>query len=74
MNILRTDTAEILSEAQACVGPDAKPSGHLRMLTSPNRGRLQQLWTGCYGTVWLDVPTALVDEIPPRHGDARMKP
>lgn len=48
------------------LGPDARPTGQMRMLGSAGFGRLQCLWVSNLGSLWIDVPTVEVDVMPPR--------
>lgn len=48
-------------------GPSVKPTGKLRLLTSPSTGRLQMEWAGEFGSGFFDVPIVEVPELPPRN-------
>lgn len=69
MNVIVDDEAD-LKEARRLIGPDAKPSGRLRLLQVRHLtiGRIQAEWVGRGGKVWLAIPITLVDELPPLAG------
>jgi hypothetical protein len=53
-----TDDRRDLEDAQGALGPDAHPTGRLRLLICKvsGSGRLQLEWTGNFGNGWFDVP------------------
>lgn len=64
-----TEKAVIIDYAVFSVGPDARPTSTLRVLTDGKETRLQQIWRGTYGAVWCDVPLVSVTALPPRLGN-----
>lgn len=50
----------------AQIGPDARPTGRLRMAAFADSCRLQQKWVGCLGSVWMEVPFVEVPYLPPQ--------
>lgn len=63
-----TKAVDVRKFVAGVVGPDAAP-GPKRILdtvTETGRGiggrKLQQMWTGCFGSVWLDVPVEQIFE------------
>ena len=56
-------------QAVAALGPDARPSGRLRLLMTGTNARLQHEWYGMLGKFWIDVPKVFVDVLPASGGE-----
>jgi hypothetical protein len=55
-----------IEHAQSLLGPDARPTGRLRLLNDRTSGRLQLEWKGEFGHAWFDVLPIDVDILPTR--------
>lgn len=50
----------------AACGPNALPTGWLRLLSDGPSARLQVLFKGPFGTLWANVPIVYCDMLPPQ--------
>jgi hypothetical protein len=54
--------------AIAAIGPDARPTGRVRILRAAGSTaqQIQSEWRGAFGTMWIDAPIIIVDHLPAR--------